>query len=89
MPELTTSSLRIAPNPRWRKIPPAEIEVFIDENTGDVGLRKRGSHEYLGSFARSWIIPLGFHPFHFGRAPHMPRLRCGKVIVQRRTWTVT
>ena len=51
-------------------------------------LRKRGSHEYLGSFARAWIIPLGFHPFHFGRAPHMPRLRCGKVIVQRESWTV-
>jgi len=52
-------------------------------------LRKRGSHEYLGSFARNWIIPLGFHPFQFGMAPHMPRLRCGKVIVQRRTWVVT
>jgi hypothetical protein len=34
------------------------------------------------------VIPLGFHPFLFGRSPHMPRLRCGKVIVQRRSWTV-
>jgi hypothetical protein len=76
-------------NPRWRIIPPAEIEVYVDGGSGDVRLRARGSHEYLGSFARAWVIPLGFHPFHFGRAPHMPRLRCGRVIVQRRSWTVT
>ena len=75
-------------DPRWKIIPPAEIEVFVDDKNGDVGLRTRGSREYLGSFARAWIIPLGFHPFHFGRAPHMPRLRCGRVIVQRRSWTV-
>jgi hypothetical protein len=76
-------------NPQWRIIPPAEIEVYIDHKSGDVCLRTRGAHEYLGSFARAWVIPLGFHPFHFGRAPHMPRLRCGRVIVQRRSWTVT
>jgi hypothetical protein len=76
-------------DPRWRIVPPAEIEVFVDDKNGDVGLRTRGSREYLGSFARAWVIPLGFHPFHFGRAPHMPRLRCGRVIVQRRSWTVT
>jgi hypothetical protein len=63
--------------------------VFADETTGDVGLRTRTSREYLGSFARAWVIPLGFHPFLFGRAPHMPRLRCGRVIVQRQSWTVT
>jgi hypothetical protein len=76
-------------DPRWRVIPPAEVEVFVEEKNGDVCLRTRGSREYLGSFARAWVIPLGFHPFHFGRAPHMPRLRCGRVIVQRRSWTVT
>jgi hypothetical protein len=76
-------------NPRWQVIPPAEIEVYVDDKNGDVCLRNRGSHKYLGSFARAWVIPLGFHPFHFGRAPHMPRLRCGRVIVQRRSWTVT
>ena len=76
-------------NPRWRTIPPAQIDVFADETTGDVGLRTRASGEYLGSFARAWVIPLGFHPFLFGRSPHMPRLRCGKVIVQRRSWTVS
>jgi hypothetical protein len=76
-------------NPRWRIIPPAEVDVFTDEVTGDVGLQIRASGQYLGSFARAWLIPLGFHPFHFGGLPHMPRLRCGKVIVQRETWIVT
>jgi lantibiotic biosynthesis dehydratase-like protein len=73
-------------NPRWRSIPPAHAEVFVDEQ-GDVALRANG--EYLGSFARNWIIPLGFHPFQFSLAPHTPRLRCGRVIVQRRAWTVS
>jgi hypothetical protein len=89
---LPTLNYFVAPqraNSRWQVIPPSETEVYVDERNGDVGLRKRGSHEYLGSFARNWIIPLGFHPFQFGMAPHMPRLRCGKVIVQRRSWVVT
>src|SRR5205085_12663586 len=76
-------------DPHWRVIPPAEVEVFVEEKNGDVCLRTRGSREYLGSFARAWVIPLGFHPFYFGGAPHMPRLRCGRLIVQRRSWTVT
>ena len=76
-------------DPRWRTIPPAEIEVYIDNRNGDVCLRTRRGRECLGSFARAWVIPLGFHPFHFGRAPHMPRLRCGRVVVQRRSWAVT
>jgi len=76
-------------DPRWRIIPSAEIEVFADDANGDVALRRRGSGEYLGSLARGWWMALGFHPFLFGRAPHMPRLRCGKVIVQRRSWTVS
>jgi hypothetical protein len=76
-------------NPRWRIIPSAEIEVFADDASGDVALRRRGSDEYLGSLARGWWMALGFHPFLFGRAPHMPRLRCGKMIVQRRSWTVS
>ena len=75
-------------HPEWKTIPPAETEVFINEENGDVGLRRRGSHEYLGSFARAWLIPLGFHPFNFSLGRLTPRLRCGKVIVQRRSWTV-
>jgi len=76
-------------NPRWRNIPPSQTEVYVDERNGDVCLRKRGSHEYLGSFARAWVIPLGFHPFSFSLGHYTPRLRCGKVIVQRRSWRVT
>ncbi|MGZ5538039.1 MAG: hypothetical protein ACXWG0_05885, partial [Chthoniobacterales bacterium] len=75
-------------NPDWPIVRPADAEVYVDPDSRDVCVRKRGSHEYLGSFARAWLIPLGFHPFHFSRAPHMPRLRCGNVIVQRRSWTV-
>jgi len=73
-------------NPRWHSVSPAQAEVFIEQD-GDVALRAGG--QYLGSFARNWIIPLGFHPFQFGLAPHTPRLRCGRVIVQRRSWTVS
>ena len=76
-------------NPEWQVIPPAETEVFINETNGDVGLRRRASREYLGSFARAWTIPLGFHPFSFSLGGQTPRLRCGKVVVQRRAWIVT
>jgi hypothetical protein len=89
MPDLAYFVAPQRGNPKWRMISPAEIDVFVDEANGDVGLRRRDAGEYLGSFARAWVIPLGFHPFLFGRAPHMPRLRCGEVIVQRRSWTVT
>ncbi|MEP6976097.1 MAG: hypothetical protein ABI787_07710, partial [Spartobacteria bacterium] len=75
-------------NPNWQTVPPSECEVFLDEENGDVGLRRRGSEQYLGSFARAWIIPLGFHPFAFSLGKNTPRLRCGEVIVQRRSWTV-
>jgi len=75
-------------NSQWQVIPPSETEVFINEQNGDVGLRRRGSGKYLGSFARAWIIPLGFHPFGFSLGEHTPRLRCGNVIVQRRSWTI-
>jgi len=73
-------------NPRWHSVLPAQTEVFIEQD-GDVALR--ANRQYLGSFARNWIIPLGFHPFQFGLAPHTPRLRCGRVIVQRRSWSVS
>ncbi len=76
-------------HPNWPAVRPAETEVYVDQTSGDVCLRKIETREYLGSFARNWIIPLGFHPFQFGMAPHMPRLRCGKIIVQRRSWTIT
>lgn len=74
-------------NPEWRCVPPAETEVYVDAEL-DVCVRRRDSREHLGSFARGWLIPLGFHPFYFGAPPHLPRLRCGSVIVQRRSWTL-
>ena len=89
LPEFTTFVAPQRANLNWRSVATEATEVFIDPESGDVGLRKTGSHEYLGSFARAWVIPLGFHPFQFALAPHTPRLRCGNVVVQRRTWTVT
>jgi hypothetical protein len=88
MPELSNFVAPQRANPKWTKISPTDAEVYVDETTGDVGVRKIDNHEHLGSFARAWVIPLGFHPFQFGMAPHTPRLRCGKVVVQRQTWTV-
>jgi len=88
MPELSNFVAPQRAKPNWKQISPSNAEVFVDPKSGDVGLRKIDNQEYLGSFARAWLIPLGFHPFQFGMTPHTPRLRCGKVIVQRQTWTV-
>lgn len=89
LPELTHFIAPQRCDPKWKTVAPSETEVFVDESSGDVCVRERRTKEYLGSFARAWVIPLGFHPFYFGQAPGMPRLRCGKVVVQRRSWTVT
>ena len=89
LPELSYFVAPQRANPQWQRISPADAEVYIDEETGDVRLRHKTTQKSLGSFARAWVIPLGFHPFQFGLAPHTPRLRCGRVIVQRRTWTVS
>ena len=88
LPDLTNFVAAQRPHPRWRTIAPTATEVYTDE-TGDVALRRIDNREHLGSFARAWVIPLGFHPFQFGLAPHMPRLCCGKIVVQRRAWVIT
>ena len=88
MPDLANFVAPERANPSWRTVRPADAEVFVDRQSGDVCLRNAHSGEYLGSFARAWIIPLGFHPFQFGGGSFTPRLRCGRVVVQRRTWTV-
>ena len=88
LPQLTNFVAPQRANRNWRSIPPSEADVYVDPASGDVAVRHFRTHEHLGSFARAWVIPLGFHPFSFSLAPHMPRLRCGNVIVQRRSWTV-
>jgi|KBSMisStaDraftv2_1062788.scaffolds.fasta_scaffold03059_9 hypothetical protein len=88
LPDLTCFVMPQRGRPGWWNVSPSEAEVFMDEETKDVGLRHRVSGEYLGSFTRSWVIPLGFHPFNFSLGAHTPRLRCGKIIVQRRAWIV-
>jgi hypothetical protein len=89
LPEVSNFVAPQRGNPNWRTVPPSQAEVFVDPASDDVCLRRIDNHEYLGSFARAWIIPLGFHPFQFGMALQTPRLRCGNVIVQRRAWVVT
>jgi hypothetical protein len=89
IPELMTFVAPERADPHWKRFPPAQTEVYVDQGNGDVRLRHRGTREDLGSFARNWVIPLGFHPFQFGMPPQMPRLRCRQVIVQRRAWTVS
>jgi hypothetical protein len=89
MPGLSTFVASQRGNPDWRVVSPADAEVYLDQETGDVCLRLANSKEYLGSFTRNWLIPLGFHPFQFGRPGHLPRLCCGRVVVQRRTWTIS
>jgi hypothetical protein len=88
IPDLTWFVAPQRGNPKWQTVPPADAEVYID-STGDVCLRRIADRKHLGSFARNWIIPLGFHPFSFSCGKHTPRLRCGKVIVQRRSWTLS
>lgn len=88
IPQLSNFVAPQRPNPKWKKISPADAEVYVDQKSGDVAVRKIDTQEHLGSFARAWVTPLGFHPFQFGLTPHTPRLRCGKVIVQRQSWTV-
>ncbi len=45
----------------------------------------------LGALVTPWDMPfaLGIHPFLFHRNRHMARLRSGRTILQRRSWTVS
>src|SRR4029450_6577316 len=89
LPQLSNFVAPQRGNSKWTKISPTDAEVYLDQKTGDVAVRKIDNQEHLGSFARAWIIPLGFHPFQFSAGAHTPRLRCGKVVVQRQTWTIS
>jgi hypothetical protein len=93
LPEATPGLFRfVTPQrslPPWSAVPPADVDVYVDESSQDVCLRRRDSGEHLGSFARGWLIPLGFHPWAFSLGPQTPRFRCGNVVVQRRAWTIT
>ena len=71
--------------PRWRRARPADAEVVVAED-GDVRIRVGGTER--GSFARSWVLGFGFHPFVFPLGAHSPRLETGGVVVQRESWVV-
>ena len=74
-----------APPRSWRAFRPAEAEVVVAAD-GDVRIRAGG--EERGSFARSWVLGFGFHPFVFPLGDHTPRLEVGGVVVQRESWVV-
>jgi hypothetical protein len=69
----------------WRTFRPAEAEVVVADD-GDVRIRAGG--EERGSFARSWVLGFGFHPFVFPLGDRSPRLEVGGVVVQRESWIV-
>jgi hypothetical protein len=71
-----------------RTIAPARIEVVVDDATGDVALQEMESGKWVGSFARDWVVWHAFHPFVLNRERHTPRLRLGRVIVQRQSWVL-
>jgi hypothetical protein len=72
--------------PSWRAVRPAEAEVVVAPD-GDVRIRAGG--EERGSFARSWVLGFGFHPFVFPLGAHSPRLELGGVVVQREGWVLS
>jgi hypothetical protein len=69
-----------------RTIAPAQVEVILDSETGDVALQDLQTGKQVGSFARDWVVWHAFHPFVLHRERHTPRLRVGRVIVQRESW---
>lgn len=76
------------PDPAWSVIAPSRATVVIDAAARDVRVVSPDGRD-LGSLVRTWILPMGFHPFFPLRLePHSPRLRLGKTIVQRQSWTV-
>ncbi len=71
---------------RWIAVRPADAEVVVADD-GDVRVRAAGVDR--GSFARSWVLGLGFHPFVLPTGAHTPRLELGGVVVQRESWVVS
>lgn len=76
------------PDPSWRTIAPTELEVVAHPDEHDLRLRHIASGQDLGSLVRHGLLFFGFHPFVLGRDGHTPRLRLGRVIVQREMWHV-
>ncbi len=86
--ELVSYASQQLGRPEWPQVAPADVEVCVDEATGDVRMRHLHTGADLGSFARSWPVGFGCHPFLFSRPPHTPRLRVGRVVVQRESWVI-
>lgn len=76
--------------PQHRYVAPVDAQPYLEESSGELRLRESGSGRDLGSFVAPWNfqMAIGTHPFVFQRPPYLPRLRLGRVIVQRRCWTI-
>lgn len=72
----------------WAIVPPARTDVRLDEETGDLRLEERSTGRFLGSLTRDWALaPASFYPLAFDG--QNPRVRLGRVVVQRRGWRFT
>lgn len=101
LPEQWTHVAATRVHPSWRSVPPGEAEVYLEPTHHDVRIRRADTREDLGSFTRSFGVQLGIHPFFFGysgshsgghsgsHSGHMPRLRMGRVILQREMWILS
>src|SRR5437868_3289985 len=56
IPELANYVAPQRGHPKWKKTSPADAEVYIDEATCDVCVRRIDNHEHLGSFERAWVF---------------------------------
>jgi hypothetical protein len=75
--------------PSAHSIRPANVEVFRDGASGDIRLRDIETGRGLGSLCRTGRIFFGLHPFILTGGLHTPRLRVGRIIVQRRAWVIS
>jgi len=66
---------------------PRDVVVGCDAS-GDVRMYDRDGRN-LGSFAQSWTVGSGPHPFAFLWEPHTPRLYVGGIVVQREAWIIS
>lgn len=72
-------------DPGFRVVSPGQVDVVWDERRTD--LRMKLGDRDAGSLCRGWLMTMGLHPFVPLRLhPVTPRLRMGRVVVQRRTW---
>ncbi|MEO8700895.1 MAG: lantibiotic dehydratase [Kofleriaceae bacterium] len=71
----------------YRTVAPGDASVVLVD--GSLRVHGPGGAD-LGALVPEWDMPfaLGIHPFVFRAGRHVPRLRAGRTILQRRQWTI-